>query len=101
MFRETEPRVLRAKAQAAVSGSKITGDILPRYVYELAEEPVPPGATDKLQRVRHRLRIKAYAVDSNGGGGEIGAQKSSSTTNLFHHYFPARADAYLCIPGAG
>lgn len=50
MFRETEPRVLRAKAQAAVSGSKITGDILPRYVYELAEEPVPPGATDKLQK---------------------------------------------------
>lgn len=49
MPQETNPRVRQTIAEVAVEGTKFTGEILPRYVYELAGAPVPPGATDKLQ----------------------------------------------------
>lgn len=48
--RTESPRVRRARARAAVSASKGTGDILPREIYEIAEVPVPPEATDELQK---------------------------------------------------
>lgn len=45
-----ELRVRKSAAKAAVSASRGTGDVLPRWVYELAEQPVPDNATDDLQR---------------------------------------------------
>ena len=47
--RKESPRVRRARARAAVSASKGTGDILPREIYEIAEVDVPPEATDEIQ----------------------------------------------------
>jgi hypothetical protein len=44
------PDIRRARARAAVSASKGTGDILPREIYQIAEVPVPPEATDELQK---------------------------------------------------
>lgn len=37
-------------ARIGVMASKRTGNILPRRMYELAGMPVPPGATNELQR---------------------------------------------------
>ncbi|MGX7904910.1 hypothetical protein ACVNSK_01450 [Corynebacterium propinquum] len=108
MPQETNPRVRQTIAEVAVEGTKFTGEILPRYVYELAGAPVPPEATDELQKLpmnssgAQALQPTPALVQSlNIGGAETGTPTSSSTTNLFHHYFPARVDAYLCIPGAG
>ena len=50
MPQETNPRVRQTIAEVAVEGTKFTGEIRPRYVYELAGAPVPPEATDELQR---------------------------------------------------
>ncbi len=50
MPQETNPRVRQTIAEVAVEGTKFTGEILPRYVYELAGAPVPPEATDELQQ---------------------------------------------------
>lgn len=45
----SEKEVRRA-ARIGVKASKHTGNILPRRMYELAGVPVPPGATDQLQK---------------------------------------------------
>ena len=104
MPQETNPRVRQTIAEVAVEGTKFTGEILPRYVYELAGAPVR-RCLQKLpmnSNGAQALQPTPVLVQSlNNGGAEIGTPTSSSTTNLFHHYFPARADAYLCIPGAG
>lgn len=45
----SEKEVRRA-ARIGVKASKRTGNILPRRMYELAGVPVPPDATDQLQK---------------------------------------------------
>ena len=54
--RKESPRVRRARARAAVSASKGTGDILPREIYEIAEVDVPPEATDEIQRAPEKKK---------------------------------------------
>lgn len=54
--RKESPRVRRARARAAVSASKGTGDILPREIYEIAEVDVPPEATDEIQRASEKKK---------------------------------------------
>jgi hypothetical protein len=44
-----ELAVRRAAARTAVTASRYTGDILPRWTYELAGYPVPDNATDEIQ----------------------------------------------------
>lgn len=45
-----EAQALRkAAARTAVKASTLTGDTLPRNVYELAGVPAPENATDELQ----------------------------------------------------
>lgn len=44
------PRVVRARARAAVTASHKTGDILPRALYVAAGVTPPDNATDVLQR---------------------------------------------------
>lgn len=67
MLRETSPRVRQTIAEVAVEGTKFTGEILPRYIYELAGYPVPPEATDQLQQSKNlpdntsfRARLKRW-----------------------------------------
>lgn len=51
MTARTESRAVRQlRARAAITASRRTGDILPRKMYELAGEPVPEQATDRLRR---------------------------------------------------
>lgn len=58
----TNPRVARARARAAVTASRKTGDILPRTIYESAGVDVPVEATDELQRNHDRERCTATVV---------------------------------------
>lgn len=46
----SSPRVVRARARAAVTASHKTGDILPRALYVAAGVTPPDNATDVLQR---------------------------------------------------
>lgn len=46
----SSPRVVRARARAAVTASHKTGDILPRALYVAAGVTPPENATDVLQR---------------------------------------------------
>ena len=101
MPQETNPRVRQTIAEVAVEGTKFTGEILPRYVYELAGAPVHQKLPMNSSGAQALQPTPALVHSLNIGGAETGTPTSSSTTNLFHHYFPARVDAYLCIPGAG
>lgn len=46
---EQEHKLRIMAARTAVKASKRTGNILPRKIYVLAGEPVPPTATNTMQ----------------------------------------------------